>query len=88
MNVTDCINALDTNNSEYDTYLNGQISNIKRYSFFKNRFSESSIFKIPETNKVEVYCYSGVKDSVDEFYSAYNNQTEVKGLEFEKIFEI
>ncbi len=85
LNVTDCINALDQKKSEFDLYDNGERGRILKYSFHRDRFSESSIFKIPETSKTEILTYSGVKSEEDEFYSKYL-QTDLRGLTFEEIY--
>jgi len=86
VNVIDCVNALDQENVEYDYYDDGSRSNrILKYSFHKNRFHESSIFKIPETAKTQILTYVGVKTSEDEFYTAYN-QSGLEGLVFKELY--
>jgi len=86
LNVLDCPNVLDKENTEYDCYDDGTRSNrIIKYSFHKNRFHESSIFKIPETAKTEILTYTGVKASEDEFYNAYH-ESGLQGLTFEEVY--
>lgn len=55
LNVTECINCLDTENSEWlvSQKTGEQFGTITKYIFHPNRFSESCIFKIPETSIVE-----------------------------------
>lgn len=54
LNVTECINCLDHDRSEW-RYVEGQRrGGIKCYMFHRTRFSESLIFKIPETHRSEV----------------------------------
>lgn len=52
LNVTECINCLDRERSEWRT--EEKVGIPKRYVFHRNRFSESMIFKIPETNRADV----------------------------------
>lgn len=54
LNVTECINCLDQERTEWVYAETGEKLWIKKYAFHPNRFSESPIFKIPETRKVEV----------------------------------
>ena len=84
-NVLVCVNALNENNTEWDLYDDGSKGKIIKYSFYPDRISESSLFKIPETSKSEILTYSGIKDSVDEFKAIYeyNNFT---GLIFNEIY--
>ena len=73
--------------SEWHYYEDGTRTNrIKKYSFYEDRRTESSLFKIPETCKVEVLTYSGVKDELEEFIGVYN-ESKFDGLIFEKIYE-
>lgn len=87
LNVTECINCLDQQNTEWvlgkDTETNLLI---KRYVFHNNRFSESDIFKIPETCKSEILVVEGRKDPRDEFMYAVES-ADLKGLLFEQIWE-
>lgn len=87
VNVIDCVNALDAKDTEYDYYEDGTRSNrILKYAFHKNRFHESSIFKIPETANTQVLTYTGVKSPEDEFLSAYK-ESGLMGLIFSPLFE-
>jgi hypothetical protein len=86
VNIIDCVNALATNDTEYDYYEDGTRSNrILKYSFHENRFHESSIFKIPETANIQILTYTGLKSLEDEFYTAYQ-QSGLAGLIFEEIY--
>jgi len=87
LNILECTNALDEKNTKWDLYENGDRGRILNYSFHKNRFPESSLFKIPETSKTEIFTFSGMKDSADEFYSLYI-QHDLKGLIFEDIYNL
>jgi hypothetical protein len=84
LNVLECVNMLDEKNTVWDYYPDGGRGRILKYSFFKNRLSESSLFKIPQTSKAEILTYSGVKDCEDEFYSLYHNNN-LTGLIFEEL---
>ncbi len=55
LNVTECINCLDQKRSEWRYSPSGErVGGPSRYMFHRTRFSESLIFKIPETHRAEV----------------------------------
>ena len=55
LNVTECIDCLDSGRSEWHYTASGErVGGPNRYVFHSKRFSESLIFKIPETNRAEV----------------------------------
>ena len=84
LNVLECVNMLDKENSVYDYYDDGSKGRILKYSFHKNRLSESSIFKIPETSRTQVLCYSDVHYKDDEFFYMYN-ELNFTGLVFKEL---
>jgi hypothetical protein len=58
---------------------------ILKYAFHKERvMNESTIFKIPETSKTDIFCFADVKDREDEFYYIYQDNN-LTGLIFEEI---
>lgn len=85
LNIMECVNCLDEENTNFDTYDDGSRGRILKYQFLKRYFSESSIFKIPEENKHGIFTYSGLKDPDDEFYSLYK-KLNFTGLIFDKVF--
>lgn len=85
LNITECINALNQKDTVRDIYEDGSQGRILEYSFNRNRFSESSLFKIPETSKSEILTYSGLKSPEDEFKTLYE-QLGFEGLIFQEIF--
>ncbi len=85
LNVLECVNALDDSNTKFSIYPDGTRGRILSYSFHADRISESCLYKIPETSKVDVLTYSGIKDPEDEFYSLYFEH-KLKGLIFEEIY--
>lgn len=86
LNVLECINMLNKEGTIYDIYDDGTKGRILNYSFHKNRISESSIFKIPETSNSEILTYSGVQDSDDEFFNLYK-KLNFKGLIFKEVYK-
>jgi hypothetical protein len=86
VNVLQCVNCLDEQNTEW---VLGKTTNakirIKEYHFHANRFSESTLFKIPETALGEVLTLSGVKDPKDEFKSLVERQG-LQGIIFEEVW--
>jgi hypothetical protein len=85
LNVLECVNMLNKEDTIYDFYDDGTKGRILNYSFYENRISESAIFKIPETSNSEVLTYSGVHDSEDEFFHLYK-KLGFKGLVFKEIW--
>jgi len=81
LNILVCVNALDDESSTYNT-TRGRKGRLISPALYDNRMTESSIFKIPETCKTEMYCYSGVKDADLEFKYLYE-KLGFTGLEFQ-----
>lgn len=58
---------------------------ILEYSFHKERIpNESTIFKIPETRKNDIFCFCDVKDKDDGLYYLVK-ENNLTGLIFEEI---
>ena len=85
VNVIDCVNALDQKNTVFDYYSDETRGRILKYVFHDNLFSESSVFKIPETANTQVLTYTGVKSPEEEFYTAYSD-SKIEGLVFDVIY--
>ena len=87
LNITECINCLDQEKTRWSYDVSSNIPLfIEEYVFHKNRFSESSLFKIPETSKSEILVVEGLKDPKDEFKYAYETAG-LQGLIFEEIWK-
>jgi hypothetical protein len=86
VNVVECVNCLDAEKSKW---ILGKTTSarirIKEYEFIENRFSESTLFKIPETAGGEVLTVAGMKDPQDEF-KAIVEQKELKGILFDELW--
>jgi hypothetical protein len=86
LNVTECINCLNEDETEWKIgKQSGKRIGIKNYQFYPDRFSESDLFKIPETSKAEILYVEGQKDYNDSFRYAveYNG---LEGLIFKEIW--
>lgn len=85
-NVLECVNCLDEQNTKW---VLGKTTNarirIKEYHFHPGRFSESTLFKIPETALAEVLTVTGTKDPEDEFKSTVERQG-LQGILFEEVW--
>lgn len=89
LNFTANVNCFDKENAEYKTDpLTGKISSIKKYAFHPRRvvYTESTVFKIPEMDGIETFCYEGVRDRDLEFRYRVESK-KLQGLLFEKVFE-
>lgn len=86
LNVTECMNALDEERTEWELgKTTGAKIRILRYAFKPNRLPESSIFKIPETAKGEVLAIEGRSDPEDEFKFRVERGN-LKGLLFDELW--
>ena len=86
LNVTECVNALNQEKTEWKySKRSGAKIGIAHYSFHMNRFPETSLFKIPETSRSEILTYSGLKDPEDEFITICQKQG-LTGLLFEELW--
>lgn len=88
LNVTECINCLHQDKTEWVKSKEGKDKLwIKNYVFHPDRFSESDIFKIPETCKSEILVVEGLKDPKDEFRHIVESAS-LQGLVFEEIWSV
>ena len=86
LNVLECMNGLDYEKTIWDYYNDGTKGRILKFGFRPERvINEASIFKIPEENSADIFCYSDVKDPEDEFYHIYH-QHKLTGLIFEEVY--
>lgn len=86
MNVTQCVNSLNQNLTQWTLIPEtGEKLFIQKYCFHPNRFSESSLFKIPETRRAEILTYEISADPEEEFKAAVE-AAGMKGLTFQEIW--
>ena len=86
LNVTQCVNCLDQENTEWEFgETTHQPIRIERYAFHEERMPESSIFKIPETRRGEILCYEGLKDPDDEF-KTFVERHDITGVTFTELW--
>jgi hypothetical protein len=88
INVTECVNSLDQDKTIFTTDPDSgiRLGSIEKYSFYPNRFSESSLFKIPETRRTDVLTLERSMDPEEEF-KAYVEENKLSGLVFELLWE-
>jgi hypothetical protein len=85
LNILECMNGLDYDKTEWDYYPDGGKGRILKYAFHKERImNEATLFKIPETIRVDIFCFADVKDNEDEFYHLYHENS-FTGLIFNEI---
>ncbi|QIL41652.1 hypothetical protein G7074_21715 [Pedobacter sp. HDW13] len=84
LNVMECIDVLNPKKTIWNYYEDGTQGQIRNPVFYSDGYMESSIFKIPETSRAEIFTYSGMKNEDDEFYSLYK-KLGFTGLVFEEI---
>ncbi len=86
INVLECVNAIDSENTEWRVSSSGVRTGIKRHAFHSNRLSESTLFKVPETSRAELLSYAELKDQGDEFKGRYE-EFGLAGLVFEELWK-
>jgi hypothetical protein len=86
LNVTECINVLDGEKTEWrlDEETGVRIAP-KKFVFHRNRFTESTLFKIPETNWGQIYVVEGLLDPEEEFRYVVESHG-LEGLLFKEIW--
>ena len=87
LNVTECINCLNQDKTRwiYGESTGARIE-IAEYAFYPNRFSESVLFKIPETCRGEVLLVEGLPGCEVEEFRYVVEQNGLEGLLFEEIW--
>jgi hypothetical protein len=84
LNVLKCIDALDQEKTRFrDDEQPGASHEIVRYAFRPERFVETSLFKIPETN--QIFVLEGANDFEMEFREAVT-MANLRGLIFTEIW--
>ena len=86
LNVTECINCLDEEKSEWEYYEGTEVKHLlKRYVFHPNRFSASALFKIPQTYGIELYAVEGSGEVEEEFREVVK-KNHLQGLIFQELW--
>jgi hypothetical protein len=86
INILECVNCLDHDRTQwvYGKATNARIR-VAEYHFDARRFSEATLFKIPETAKAEVLTVVGLKDAEDGFKEIVE-RTGLEGIVFELLW--
>lgn len=80
------INCLNVEASGWLHDENGRRVLLKRYEFHSRRLPESSLFKIPQTDTVEVLCIEGLLDPEEDFKAIVEHEGWT-GLRFEPLWQ-
>ncbi len=86
LNITECIHALDESKTEWLRAPDGSKVEIRQYSFNPNMFTDSSLFKIPETCKGTVLTWEKDGNPENEF-KAFVEVNGLTGLLFDKLWD-
>ena len=85
LNILQCMNGLDYDRTVCDYYDDGTKGRILYYKFHEWRIkNESTLFKIPETCKTDIFCFTDDRNEDDQFYYLYHKH-KLTGLLFEEI---
>lgn len=85
LNITQCVNCLDHDFCEYEKDSDtGEDLYLKKVVFQKSMIPESTLFKIPEDNGVDIFTTEGmgIREEFKEMYEKHK----MKGLKFELIW--
>jgi hypothetical protein len=89
MNVLECVDCLDKQKTQWTTAprTGERISpgSIKEYYFNRERFSDSTLFKIPEQKTTKFLALTGMNDAGSEFKTIVEREG-LTGLKFEEIW--
>lgn len=86
LNVLECINVLDQDRSEWALSDEGERIRLTKFAFHEHRFTESSIFKIPEKCRTTIYTYVRENDPDHEF-KAFVEENGLTGIEFIEVWD-
>lgn len=88
LNTTEVVNSLDQENSDFrKDPSSGLVVAVEKHVFKSERFTQSPIFKIPETVRSEILTFAGrFVNPDDEFLENYR-ASGFTGLEFTKLWE-
>ena len=87
-NVLSCMNILNKNESDCIYFENTKrLQEIKKYVFYRNRFHEDPVFKIPETWGTEILTYTGLDKCVEETFKGRVEKCGLTGLIFEELWD-
>ncbi len=84
LNVLECIDVLDESRCEFYYTPSGTRSGIKKYAFHRKRFTETTLFKIPQTYRSEILVVEGMF-SIGDFRDAVR-ENGLRGLFFTEIW--
>lgn len=86
VNVLECVNCLDEDNTQW-IYGNttGVKIGIRSHVFYRTRFTETPLFKIPATSKAQILTVEGLADPEGEFKGRVE-QCGITGLEFDLLW--
>lgn len=86
LNVTQCIDVLDQERSEFEIgHTSGTKYRILTHAFHADRFVETSLFKIPDFNCSEIFVLEGANDFEMEFREAVE-EAGLEGLIFTEVW--
>jgi len=85
LNITEVINVLDDEKTTWETTTDNTKGDILKYHFFTHRFTNSSLFKIPETHTTEIFAYSNSIIQEEDFYGIYH-KLNFTGLLFNEVY--
>jgi hypothetical protein len=84
VNITECLNVLDRDNTKFSMYSGGKGFNPTKYAF-RDRFGVSSLFIIPECPG-RIYCWERTSDLENEF-KAIVEFHRLTGIHFQEIWQ-
>lgn len=86
-NITNCINVVDADASEWEELGTGPEDRmLERPAFIASRFGEETLFKIPENRGARMYCIEFTGDPEDGEFKAVVEREALTGLRFDLVW--
>lgn len=85
LNVLECIDIVDQERAEWLLIPEGEKAMLTKYAFHENRFTRSSLFKVPETCRGALLTYERSGDPEEEF-KAFVEHNKMTGLLFREVW--
>ena len=86
VNITTCIAALDEDSSEWYYHEDGSRYRVRTPAFRLDRLGPS-LFKMPETGGLDIYCWEDAQDAENQFKGTVE-RSGLTGLVFTKMYDV
>ncbi|MCA9041113.1 MAG: hypothetical protein KDA65_12245 [Planctomycetaceae bacterium] len=87
-NILECLNVLNEEKSDC-TYFKStkRLQEINKYTFNRKGFNDTTLFKIPETSRTDMYTYTGMGKRLEDTFKGRVEKCGLTGLIFTEIWD-